>query len=94
LPVIALLLHTTAVSHEGDLLKILPCAHTYHHLCIESWFDTQSREKTCPFCKQQVNHHRQVTSTDKLELDLLFLPRETRTASGGRGEKTALPAFL
>lgn len=44
---------------EGDLLKILPCSHTYHHLCIDTWFDTQSRKKTCPFCKQQVNVRRQ-----------------------------------
>ncbi|XP_042743252.1 E3 ubiquitin-protein ligase RNF13-like [Lagopus leucura] len=44
---------------EGDLLKILPCSHTYHHLCIDTWFDTQSRKKTCPFCKQQVDLCRQ-----------------------------------
>lgn len=35
-----------------------------------------------------------MTSTDKLELDLLLLPGETRAASGGSGEKTTLSEFL
>lgn len=44
---------------EGDRLKILSCSHAYHIICINIWFHTQSRKKTCPFCKQVVNTYGQ-----------------------------------
>ncbi|XP_051495934.1 E3 ubiquitin-protein ligase RNF13-like [Apus apus] len=40
---------------EGDCLKILSCSHAYHSSCIDTWFHTRPRNKTCPFCKQAVN---------------------------------------
>lgn len=38
---------------EGDRLKILPCAHTYHCRCIDPWF-SQAAQRACPVCKQAV----------------------------------------
>ncbi|KAF5911635.1 hypothetical protein HPG69_008234, partial [Diceros bicornis minor] len=38
---------------EGDRLKILPCAHTYHCKCIDLWF-SQGAWRSCPVCKQSV----------------------------------------
>ncbi|KAM6294777.1 E3 ubiquitin-protein ligase ZNRF4 [Aegotheles albertisi] len=40
---------------EGDCLQILSCSHAYHSACIKTWFQIQSRKKTCPVCKQVVN---------------------------------------
>lgn len=35
----------------GDLLKQLPCKHTYHAKCIDRWLH---RNSTCPLCKTSV----------------------------------------
>lgn len=38
---------------EGELLKILPCAHVYHCRCIDPWF-LRAPRRLCPLCKQSV----------------------------------------
>uniref|UniRef100_A0A8D0EHA9 RING-type domain-containing protein n=1 Tax=Strix occidentalis caurina TaxID=311401 RepID=A0A8D0EHA9_STROC len=48
-----------AVYKEGNLLKSLSCSHAYHSACIDTWFLTKARKKTCPFCKQLVNTYGQ-----------------------------------
>lgn len=35
----------------GETIKILPCKHFYHRLCIDKWFE---RKLTCPKCKRDI----------------------------------------
>lgn len=36
---------------NGDNMRMLPCMHNYHALCIDEWL---SRHSTCPICKQNI----------------------------------------
>jgi hypothetical protein len=33
---------------DGELLKTLPCLHSYHQECIDAWL---GGHKLCPICK-------------------------------------------
>ena len=37
---------------EGDLIKELPCGHSYHQECIDPWLLQKS--SLCPLCKQNI----------------------------------------
>jgi hypothetical protein len=36
---------------DGNLLKKLPCSHTYHSSCIDEWLKMKNK---CPICKKKV----------------------------------------
>jgi len=37
---------------EGEVLRTLPCFHSYHQGCIDIWLQ---RNKTCPVCKNSIS---------------------------------------
>ena len=37
---------------EGDILRTLPCFHSYHQGCIDEWLN---RSKLCPLCKHPIS---------------------------------------
>jgi E3 ubiquitin-protein ligase RNF11 len=37
---------------EGDVIRYLPCIHTYHAQCIDAWL---MRSFTCPSCMEPVD---------------------------------------
>ena len=37
---------------EGDVLRTLPCFHSYHQPCIDEWLN---RSKLCPLCKHPIS---------------------------------------
>jgi len=37
---------------HGDALRILPCVHSYHVLCIDNWID--GGNLFCPLCKHGI----------------------------------------
>ncbi|KAI8326102.1 hypothetical protein GQ54DRAFT_253634 [Martensiomyces pterosporus] len=36
--------------HVGDVIRKLPCPHTFHSCCIDRWLLNQS--SVCPLCKR------------------------------------------
>ena len=36
---------------KGDVIKKLNCNHLFHIKCIDIWL---SKEKKCPFCKEEI----------------------------------------
>ncbi|KAI8068125.1 uncharacterized protein B0P05DRAFT_551872 [Gilbertella persicaria] len=36
----------------GDELRLLPCHHQFHTLCVDAWLTTQ--KKLCPICKRDI----------------------------------------
>ena len=37
---------------QGDVLRTLPCFHSYHQACIDEWLN---RSKLCPLCKHPIS---------------------------------------
>jgi hypothetical protein len=35
--------------HDGDILRVLPCRHTFHAICVDPWLLNSSSQ--CPLCR-------------------------------------------
>jgi E3 ubiquitin-protein ligase RNF115/126 len=39
------------IYEPSDLVRTLPCTHSFHHGCLEGWLADNS---TCPYCRSQL----------------------------------------
>ena len=46
----------------GDLMRILPCDHTYHKKCIDPWL--LKNKRVCPQCRKKVFAAGEVPPSD------------------------------
>ncbi|KAK9512999.1 hypothetical protein O3M35_001292 [Rhynocoris fuscipes] len=69
---------------EGEKLRILPCSHAYHSICIDPWL-TRNR-RVCPMCKRKVfAQNEQISDNDSLSEDDDHTPllRSAQRTQGG-----------
>jgi hypothetical protein len=51
---------------KDEALRILACQHIFHRVCVDQWFETQSKQDhkaSCPICRRVINDD---TSTTQL----------------------------
>ncbi|KAI8099157.1 uncharacterized protein BX664DRAFT_272245 [Halteromyces radiatus] len=41
--------------HHGEEIRVLPCNHDFHPMCVDAWLTTQ--KKYCPLCKVNITFH-------------------------------------
>lgn len=40
--------------NDGDILRLLPCFHHFHKVCVDDWLRTNGK---CPFCIQKIEQN-------------------------------------
>ena len=38
---------------DGDRLRVLPCKHRFHAICVDQWLLARA-PPTCPFCRFEI----------------------------------------
>ncbi|XP_070206133.1 uncharacterized protein [Littorina saxatilis] len=47
---------------EGQVLRVLPCDHEFHRVCVDPWLENHG---TCPLCKIHIAAHIQVGADEE-----------------------------
>lgn len=67
---------------KGDELRWLPCRHHFHAYCVDQWLLTN---KTCPFCKHEVDSTAGLESLGRFRKEALEQEAAIGEVGGGGG---------
>ncbi|CAI0461616.1 unnamed protein product [Linum tenue] len=54
----------------GDCLRMLPCMHKFHELCITRWLEGYG--KTCPLCRFSMGEDKKPEEEQQLTVEMLI----------------------
>jgi hypothetical protein len=57
---------------QGEMVRILPCRHVFHHECINGWFNHHNY--SCPMCKMDLKKHLEERRVATVDIDVSSSP--------------------
>ncbi|CAN6541486.1 hypothetical protein C1H46_033456 [Malus baccata] len=55
---------------EGEDMRVLPCLHEFHKVCVDKWFD--ACQTTCPLCRFPVGGGEKSQVVELLTEEIMF----------------------
>ncbi|KAK3224373.1 hypothetical protein Dsin_011398 [Dipteronia sinensis] len=55
---------------DGEDMRVLPCLHKFHKLCVDMWFDACT--KTCPLCRFSMVEEEKFLRKEELTEEMII----------------------